>query len=147
MTLPFRNSRTLSCLSALLGAGFPLIGWYTEMLYHRLPISPGSVLVLHQDMVVVWLLDTAPVVMGLYGYLLGSALEKLGLRLKAQIQSEDKLRLLLNNLGSGVIMINPSGTIQACNRTACAMFGYTEHELLGRNVRVLPPEIAAMHDQ
>ncbi len=48
----------------------------------------------------------------------------------------------------GIIAINERGIIQMLNPAAARMFGYEMHELVGRNVSILMPEIhARRHDQ
>ncbi|WP_394788170.1 putative bifunctional diguanylate cyclase/phosphodiesterase [Rhodoferax sp.] len=52
---------------------------------------------------------------------------------------------ILDNIFDGVITINVQGQIESCNRAACALFGYTADEVLGRNVAMLMPEPQRSH--
>ena len=54
--------------------------------------------------------------------------------------SEARFRIVLNNLVDGVILINDQGGILTINPAALEMFGYTEDEVAGQNVKMLMPE-------
>lgn len=51
----------------------------------------------------------------------------------------ERLDAILNTTVDGIIVIDASGTIEAFNRGAQELFGYTESEVLGRNVSLLMP--------
>jgi len=56
--------------------------------------------------------------------------------------------VLLDSLIDSLIVIDSAGVIARVNRAACHMFGYTEEELVGQNVKMLmTQEVAASHDQ
>lgn len=64
-------------------------------------------------------------------------------RVRAEIQlrgSEERLRAILNTAADAIITIDCSGTIENVNSATEQMFGYTQDELIGRNVSVLMPE-------
>ena len=53
---------------------------------------------------------------------------------------------ILDNLSNGVITLNAKGDMVSFNQGACAMFGYTTEQVLGRNVSMLMPEpVRAWH--
>lgn len=49
-------------------------------------------------------------------------------------------RGILHSAPDGVLVINEQGGIMLVNAELCRMFGYTEHELLGKSVDILVPE-------
>jgi diguanylate cyclase (GGDEF)-like protein/PAS domain S-box-containing protein len=55
-------------------------------------------------------------------------------------KSAQHTQTILNNLMDGVITISSQGQIESINKAACALFGYTPEEILGRNVSMLAPE-------
>lgn len=135
-------------VSAVIGLGFPLAAWYIEILYHHLPLTLESLGFLHRNMASLWLMDTAPLILGGYGFFLGTSQKNLRMRLRDLAESENTILAVLNNLGEGVVLIDTHGIIQRCNPTLCNMFGYSEPELLGKNVSMLmPKEIGDQHDR
>ena len=53
---------------------------------------------------------------------------------------EERLRLTLDAAASAMIMVGAKGRITYANRSALALFGYDEDELVGREVECLVPE-------
>lgn len=58
---------------------------------------------------------------------------------KAQLKSEKQYRQLIGTANSIVLRWDPTGTILFINRYGVLFFGYTEEEMLGRNVLMLVP--------
>ena len=59
-----------------------------------------------------------------------------------------ELQALLDACVDAVVIIDQRGTVETFNRAACRMFGYTEGEVVGRNVSILMPEPdSQLHDQ
>lgn len=58
---------------------------------------------------------------------------------KAQLKSEKQYRQLIETANSVVLRCDPTGTILFVNRYGVQFFGYTEEEMLGRNVISLVP--------
>ena len=55
------------------------------------------------------------------------------------------LQALLDACVDAIVIIDHRGTIETFNHAACRIFGYSDGELVGRNVGVLMPE--SVHDQ
>ncbi|PLY11471.1 MAG: hypothetical protein C0626_02605 [Arcobacter sp.] len=55
-------------------------------------------------------------------------------------ESEFKTKKILDNSLDSIVMINERGIIQTVNNTTLLTFGYTENELIGKNVNILIPE-------
>lgn len=82
--------------------------------------------------------DSAGSVAGLIGINLEvTARERASLALR---QSEAELKAVVDGAIDAIIAIGPDGLITRFNRAASELFGYTEAEILGQNVRVLMPE-------
>jgi PAS domain S-box-containing protein len=59
---------------------------------------------------------------------------------EARRASDAKWRAIVDTAVDGIVLIDARGAIEAFNPGAERMFGYTEQELLGQNVRLLMPE-------
>jgi PAS domain S-box-containing protein len=59
--------------------------------------------------------------------------------------SEAKWRAIIDSAIDGIIVIDTRGAIEAFNPAAARMFGYVEHEVIGKNVKMLMP--APYHEQ
>lgn len=55
-------------------------------------------------------------------------------------ESENRIRSIFRTAVDGIININTQGLIELINPAGAGMFGYTEEELLGRNISMLMPE-------
>lgn len=55
-------------------------------------------------------------------------------------KSQGQLQAVIQNVMDGIITINESGEIQGFNPAAEQIFGYTQSEILGQNVKILMPE-------
>ncbi len=82
--------------------------------------------------------------------LLAAALETMRIQLQTMtnklLQSKQRLLAVVSHIPDGIITVWANGTIESVNAAACAIFGYEEHELKGRNVNILmPPKQRAQH--
>ena len=71
------------------------------------------------------------------------------IRLNAiKLSNAVRLKAILNNTVDGIITINTSGIIETFNPAAEQMFGYSESEAIGQNVKLLMPDPwRSEHDQ
>ena len=54
-------------------------------------------------------------------------------------ESQERYRSIVESAVDGIIVIDKHGRIEAFNKAAERLFGYTEQEVLGRNVNILMP--------
>ena len=55
-------------------------------------------------------------------------------------KNQQRLAAILDTAAEGIITISENGIITSFNRMATIMFGYSEDELIGKNVKVLMPD-------
>ena len=62
-------------------------------------------------------------------------------------KSESHLASILDTAGDGIVTMDDACIVQSFNKAAEHIFGYSAHDVIGRNVNVLmPPEIADVHN-
>jgi two-component system sensor histidine kinase/response regulator len=62
-------------------------------------------------------------------------------------RAEARLDSIFNNAVDSIVVIDEKGLIENVNPTVLVMFGYTRHELIGRNINILMPEpFKSQHD-
>ncbi len=60
---------------------------------------------------------------------------------------DDRMRAILDMAPDAIVTINQSGIIEGLNPATTRLFGYSEKELIGQNVKILmPPPYADEHD-
>jgi PAS domain S-box-containing protein len=56
------------------------------------------------------------------------------------MESEDRMRTIVNTVVDGIITIDDKGAIETLNPAAARIFGYSQEEVIGRNFNMLMPE-------
>ncbi|MGY2575398.1 PAS domain S-box protein [Vibrio sp. C8] len=65
--------------------------------------------------------------------------------LREKTASEARLQAILDTAADGVITIDANGIVRGINGAACTIFGWLEHEVIGRNVSMLMPSNHQVH--
>ncbi|MDX1296606.1 MAG: PAS domain S-box protein, partial [Sulfurimonadaceae bacterium] len=84
---------------------------------------------------IILLLTVTPIV-----YIIRFYIAKLKTEQQKSHSAEAYLSSLFNNTFDAIITISKDGIIEKTNRVALDMFGYTEEELIGHNIKILVPE-------
>ncbi|SCA55142.1 membrane hypothetical protein [Candidatus Terasakiella magnetica] len=58
---------------------------------------------------------------------------------------EGRMRAIIDNAVDGIVVINAIGTMQSFSPAAERIFGYSEEEVVGNNVKMLMPTYTAVH--
>ena len=62
-------------------------------------------------------------------------------------RTEARLDAIFNNAVDGIVVIDEKGLIERINPALLEMFGYSKHELIGENIKILTPEpVKSQHD-
>ena len=82
---------------------------------------------------------------------LGNVFNEMAVKVEKQnfelSQNEENISLIINSMEDGVITIDDKGIVRSFNSSAEKMFGYSNDEIVGKNVSVLMPEpYQSIHD-
>ncbi len=72
--------------------------------------------------------------------LAGSLEEQVKERTQKLRKSEQHIRTIVKTVGEGIVVVDSGSRILLVNEEISSIFGYSEDELLGKNIRVLMPE-------
>jgi len=61
-------------------------------------------------------------------------------RTKELMGSEQRIRAIIDNAADGIIVMSSRGIVQSFSPAAEKMFGYTQSEVIGQNIKMLMPE-------
>ena len=143
---PSHDSRSRSIIRFTLwgvglGVCFPVVATALDLWVRARPFTWGGIVGVQAEQPLHWIIDTAPIFLGLFGYLVGRRQDVIdGLRERALEASEQVRIAVFDAVLDGVITIDETGLIDSANPAALRMFGYSLDELVGRNVRVLADE-------
>lgn len=61
------------------------------------------------------------------------------------VESETRFRTVIETVGEGIITIDSNGTIIMVNKEFQSIFGYSQNELIGKNIQMLVPDPYRTH--
>ena len=120
---------------------FPLLAWAVDLRRGKLSLSPHSLWRMHCANPLHWIIDTAPLILGLFAQQLGHAR-----RLQEDIRREhDFIDLVLTTVDCCVLVVDCQGRIVRFNAACEQVTGYTASEVIGHPVweRFLDPAARA----
>ncbi len=124
----------------LFGLIFPVLAWAIDIRRDNAHWSWESVWLIHLANPVIWIVDTAPLVLGIFAYTLGKA--KVADQLRRE--SAEQFRLLFEN-NPFPTWVYDADTLEflVVNQAATNHYGYTSAEFLGiKATDIRPPELA-----
>jgi len=134
-------------MATLLGFFFPFCAIALMLLHEDLGLNWKNIAALHRDNYALYIIWTAPIVLGLFGVLIG----KTGWLLKKQMENLKRqtaqLNTILDTAPSAIITIDQAGHVVGFNKAAETIFGYKQNEIVGSSIKCLMPDETAMqHD-
>ncbi len=125
------------------GLLFPLAGSWVEIVGRSMPIGLSSFIAVQQAQPLLWIIDSAPLILGFMAGMVGlqRSLVLTNLSLVATVQERtSELYRLLDGSPDAIIAVDQQGNITLLNRQADHMFGYQAGELIGQPMEILIPE-------
>ncbi|MFH1688220.1 MAG: PAS domain S-box protein [bacterium] len=112
----------------------------------EVPFSSANLVWLHKTNPLLWIIDSAPIVLGLFARNMGQRAAKIAGSKAALQQSENRLQTIVAAGLDGMIAVDATGNIVIFNAAAERMFGWSASEMIGSPLeRLLPPEIRDRH--
>ncbi len=137
-------TRTRSLRSGLLGLAFgltfPVVATLVAMGTRGLPLGIGSALAVQAFDPLLWIIDTAPLVLGLAGWAIGRRQDLVDqLRARALRESEERRLAIFEAVANGVLTLDESGRVESANPAVGRLFGLDGGAVVGRSLGELVP--------
>ena len=82
--------------------------------------------------------------MAIFAYVLAALFAERRRHEAAVTESENRMRAIVNTVVDAIITIDDRGTVENLNPAAAQVFGYRPEEVVGRNVKMLMPDLTTM---
>jgi PAS domain S-box-containing protein len=128
-------------VGAAIGTLFPVFATIRELITLDLPITFANAMRAQRGQPLLWLIDTAPIILALSSLMAGTRKAALVALLEDERSlSTRRTRAILDTTVEGIITIDSSGRVLSFNRGAVELFGYSADEVIGKNVSLLMPD-------
>ncbi|MCX2978696.1 PAS domain S-box protein [Candidatus Marimicrobium litorale] len=117
------------------GLAFPAIAWAVDLYVMGLPLTLASITAIHQNNAIHYIFDTAPLILGVTFFIVGIFYSQAANK-NYSSSSALLLNTILETMVDGFITVDDHGAVLSYNRGAEDIFGYTEKEIRGKNIRV-----------
>ncbi|PPD33570.1 MAG: hypothetical protein CTY19_07420 [Methylomonas sp.] len=145
--LPSRYCYFPAIVAALSGLCFPLVAVALLLWHEALPPTWTNLSHIHSKHFILFIIWTAPVVLGCFGVMISRINRQLKQKIDALAHQSTELSTILSTVASAIVTIDKHGNITNFNQAAERIFGYRRDELMGQNVsRLMPEAIANAHD-
>lgn len=118
---------------ALFGLVFPVTASLILILEHQLRASVASLLLIHRESPILWIIDLTPVFFGLFAYLAGVRQSKIQ-HLFHESQG------IFDNMLDGVLILDNQNCIVDVNPAACDISGKSKSQVVGQPVQSILPD-------
>jgi PAS domain S-box-containing protein len=119
---------------ALFGCLFVSAAWFFGLYFVSLMPTLSNIIQMHIDNPVIGIVDTAPIVLGVTFYYLGSAYQALYVKNREAQDNSARFDALMNSAFDAIIMLDQNGVVLDFNRAAETIFGYERKDVIGKKI-------------
>jgi diguanylate cyclase (GGDEF)-like protein/PAS domain S-box-containing protein len=130
------------------GACFPLAAWALDIIYRNAAWSLASLAWIHSTNPLHWIVDSAPAVLGVMGYLIGRAqaqIEAHNRELEDRVRqrtaelaaSEERFRSLVQHASDVITVVDAACVVRYVSPSCAQVCGHNPAELIGTHLRDL----------
>ena len=147
---PEQHATRQAALGAVVGVALMVLCWILELIGRGGPWSPAGLLQIHFSSPLIWVADFAPLALAIVGWRFGELTEAAARAVVPVVPIEgervdDALHIRVANAivqmsMDGILVMDGETKILSVNPTVQRIFGFEEHELVGKDIDVLIPK-------
>jgi PAS domain S-box-containing protein len=136
-------------VGTIFGCLFLAVAWAIDLFSSGLMPTITNIILIHLDNPIIYIVDTAPLVLGFTFYYLGTVHARLDAEAKSQRDSGARFRALMDSAFDAIIIINAQGAVMDFNAAAEGIFGYQRRQVLGIDLAdlIIPHRYREAHGQ
>jgi PAS domain S-box-containing protein len=136
-------------IGSIFGCHFLAVAWAIDLFASGLMPTIANIVQIHVDNPIIYIVDTAPLVLGCTFYYLGIVHARLDAEAKSQRDSGARFRALMDSAFDAIIIINAQGAVTDFNLAAEGIFGYQRQQVLGIDLAdlIIPHRYREAHGQ
>ena len=119
---------------ARFGCLFVGAAWFFGLYFVNLMPTLSNIIQMHIDNPVIGIVDTAPIVLGVSFYYLGSAYQSLYVKNREARDNSARFDALMNTAFDAIILMDHHGMVLDFNRAAETTFGYERQDVIGKKL-------------
>lgn len=124
-------------IGIIYGSVFVFVALIIDLSIAGLMPTLGNIIQIHLDNPITYVIDTAPLVLGIGFYYLGEAYQRLYNRSTELRDSRARLKAVMESASDAIIAIDEHGGVLEFNTAAETAFGFKRQEAIGNNLERL----------
>ncbi|MFT7674342.1 MAG: PAS domain S-box-containing protein, partial [Gammaproteobacteria bacterium] len=114
------------------GWAFVFAAWLIDLFVTSLVPTPANIIQIHIDNPVIYIVDTAPLVLGTIFYYLGKLYQRLYNQSSERQSSTARFKVLMDSAFDAIIVMDEHGRVLDFNAAAETIFGYKSQNVVGK---------------
>jgi PAS domain S-box-containing protein len=145
MNYTFRYTGT----GIIFGWAFVFAAWAIDLFTAGLMPTPANIIQIHINNPVIFIVDMAPIVLGVSFYYFGKLYQRLYNQYSEEQNSRARFTALMDSAFDAIIIIDDHGLVTDYNAAAEAIFGYKHQEAVGKDLAalIIPHRYREAHNQ
>jgi PAS domain S-box-containing protein len=145
MNYTFRYTGT----GIIFGWAFVFAAWAIDLFTAGLMPTPANIIQIHINNLVIFIVDMAPIVLGVSFYYFGKLYQRLYNQYSEEQNSRARFTALMDSAFDAIIIIDDHGLVTDYNAAAEAIFGYKHQEAVGKDLAalIIPHRYREAHNQ